>query len=172
MIEDLHWFGIKWTLGPGPGPESDFISTQNFDSGIINKNKKNQNMLKMKNKKTKTNDTSNSENFMAENAIKNNNQKNIVEKYKKKICSLSFFGVRLDSYLDIFHQSERMELYEVGLEQLFALGLGILFFFMTISSIFFHTLFYYDFCYFLSYSILLRFLLFSFMSFCIFYSII
>ena len=150
MIEDLHWFGIKWNLGPGPGPESDFISTQNFDSGIINKNKKNQNMLKMKNKKIKTNDTSNSENFMAENAIKNNNQKNIVEKYKKKICSLSFFGVRLDSYLNIFHQSKRMELYEVGLDQLFALGLGILFFFMTISSIFFHTLLYYDFFYFLS----------------------
>ena len=135
MIEDLHWFGIKWNLGPGP--ESDFISTQNFDSGIINKNKKNQNMLKMKNKKIKTNDTSNFENFVAENAIKNKNQKNIVEKYKKKNCSLSFFGIRLASYLNIFHQSKRMKLYEVGLEHLFALGIGNLFF-LIISSIFFH----------------------------------
>ena len=153
MIEDLHWFGIKWNLGPGPGPESDFISTQNFDSGIINKNKKNQNMLKMKNKKIKTDDISYSENFMAENAIKNNNQKNIVEKYKKKICSLSFFGIRLDSYLNIFHQSKRMKLYEVGLEHLFALGIGNLFF-LIIPSTFFYTLFNDDFFRFLLYHLI------------------
>ena len=124
MIEDLNWFGIRWKVGP----ESAVTSLQNSDFEIFKDNNEIQNSFTMKNKKIKTDDIFYSEILIAKNVIKNNNSNDIIDKYTNMICAHSFFGVHLSLYVNVFHQSKRMELYKVGLKQLFALGLGILFY--------------------------------------------
>ena len=93
----------------------------------------------MKNKKIKTDDISYSEILIAKNVMKNNNSNDIIDKYTNMISSYSFFGVHLSLYVNEFHQSKRMELYRMGLKQLFALGLGILFY----SILYYIILFYF-----------------------------
>ena len=134
MIEDLNWFGIRWNLGP----ESAVTSLQNSDFEIFNDNNEIQNSFTMKNKKIKTDDIIYSEILIAKNVIRNNNSNNIIDKYTNMICSHSFFGVHLSLYVNVFHQSKRMELYRAGLEQLFALGLGILFYFNLFNFILYY----------------------------------
>ena len=134
MLEDLNWFGIRWNLGP----ESAVTSLQNSDFEILKDNNEIQNSFTMKNKKIKTDDISYSEILIAKNVIKNNNSNNIIDKYTNMICSHSFFGVHLSLYVNEFHQSKRMELYRMGLKQLFALGLGILIYFNLFNFILYY----------------------------------
>ena len=134
MIEDLNWFGIRWNLGP----KSAVTSLQNSDFEIFKDNNEIQNSSTMKNKKIKTEDISYSEILIAKNVIKNNNSNDIIDKYTNMICSHSFFGVHLSLYVNVFHQSKRMELYRMGLEQLFALGLGILIYFNLFNFILYY----------------------------------
>ena len=134
MIEDLNWFGIRWNLGP----ESAITSLQNSDFEIFKDNNQIQNSLTMKNKKIKIDDISCSEILIAKNVIKNNNSNDIIDKYTNMISSHSFFGVHLSLYVNEFHQSKRMELYRMGLKQLFALGLGILIYFNLFNFILYY----------------------------------
>ena len=134
MLEDLNWFGIRWNLGP----ESAVTSLQNSDFEIFKDNNEIQNSLTMKNKKIKTDDIFYSEILIAKNVIKNSNSNNIIDKYTNMICAHSFFGVHLSLYVNVFHQSKRMELYRMGLKQLFALGLGILIYFNLFNFILYY----------------------------------
>ena len=134
MLEDLNWFGIRWNLGP----ESAVTSLQNSDFEILKDNNEIQNSFTMKNKKIKTDDIIYSEILIAKNVIRNNNSNNIIDKYTNMICSHSFFGVHLSLYVNVFHQSKRMELYRMGLKQLFALGLGILIYFNLFNFILYY----------------------------------
>ena len=143
MIEDLHWFGIRWNLGPGSDPSSSHETLFKID-----KYEKKENDSKMicltTNKKIKIDSLLRFEKSeLIDENIDDKMNKKIFETYTKTSpLRRNFFGIDLHPYINIFHQSKRMNLYAKGLKKLFDLRLGIRFFFLVFLFYFVHTQFY------------------------------